>query len=363
MSRIKLSHVQQFIARGRVYYYFRKPGSERVRLPGLPGSAEFMTAYQLALDSAPRIEIGAGRTVPGSVSAVVARYYASADFKHLSPDTRRYRHNVIEKFRARFGESPIRLLQRPHLVAMAERIEKPFARKNWLKAMRAFLQYAVEIGMRSDDPSHGMKISLPKSDGWRTWGEEQIAIFRRHHPIGTLARRAFELLLNTAQRRGDVIRMGRQHLHAGVKGPVLRVRQSKTGRNLRIPVLPELMTVIEATPADNMTFLTTAFGRPFTAAGFGNWFREQCDACGLHGFSAHGLRKAACTRLADAGCTPHEIAAISGHRSLSEVARYTRDTDQEAMAEAAMTKMRTSAVKQADPALSNKEQVVETKSK
>jgi integrase len=170
-------------------------------------------------------------------------------------------------------------------------------------------------------------------------------------------------LLNTAQRRGDVIRMGRQHLHAGVKGPVLRVRQSKTGRNLRIPVVPELMTVIEATPADNMTFLTTAFGKPFTAAGFGNWFREQCDACGLHGFSAHGLRKAELTRIADAGGTAHELAAVGGHRSLSEVARYTRDTDQEKLAESAMAKVRTSAVKQAGPALSNKEQRIEKKSK
>jgi hypothetical protein len=179
MSRIKLPHIQQFIARGKVHYYFRKPGSKRVRLPGLPGSAEFMTAYQLALDSAPRIEVGAGRTVPGSVNAAAVAYYKSASFKERSPDTQRFRRNVIEKFGARFGDSPIRLLQRPHLTAMAERIEKPFARKNWLKTMRAFLKYAVEIGMRSDNPSLGMKISLPKSDGWSTWSEQEITIFRQ----------------------------------------------------------------------------------------------------------------------------------------------------------------------------------------
>ena len=70
MTRIRLRFVQAFIARGNVYYYFRKPGCGRIRLPGLPGSSEFMAAYQAALDAAPRIEIGAGRlgvgTAPGA---------------------------------------------------------------------------------------------------------------------------------------------------------------------------------------------------------------------------------------------------------------------------------------------------------
>jgi integrase len=174
---------------------------------------------------------------------------------------------VIEKFRAKFGQYPVKLLRRPHLAAMADRIEKPHARRNWLKAVRGLLQYAVEIGMRPDDPSYGMKMSLPsKSDGFCTWGEPEIAGFRRHHAIGTRARLAFELLLNTGQRRGDVIRMGRQHLHAGK----LIVKQRKTGATLKIPLLPELLAVIEATPADNLTFLTTALGKPYTAAGFEN---------------------------------------------------------------------------------------------
>jgi integrase len=338
MTRLKLPFVQAFAARGKVYYYFRKPGCERVRLPGLPGSTEFMGAYQAALESAPRIEIGADRTKPGTISALVVAYYKSAKFQYgLSAETQRYRSNVIEKFRAKFGDYPVKRLQRPHLVAIADQIKKPHARRNWFKVVRGLLQYAVEIGMRPDDPTVGMKVSLPpKSDGFRTWGEDEIAAFRQHHAIGTRARLAFELLLNTGQRRGDVIRMGRQHLHAGKHGLVLRVRQNKTGTALKIPVLPELAAVIETT--DNMTFLTTAFGKPFTAAGFGNWFREQCDAAGLHGFSAHGLRKAACTRLAEEDgrgshdqnantccqtrrpcvCSAHEIAAISGHRSLSE---------------------------------------------
>ena len=82
-----------------------------------------------------------------------------------------------------------------------------------------------------------------------------------------------------------------------------------------------------------ITFLTNQFGRPFTAGYFGQWFREQC-----------GLRKAAARRLAEAGCT-HEIAAITGHASLKEVARYTEAADRKRLAQSAMAKVRTSSDK------------------
>jgi integrase len=113
----------------------------------------------------------------------------------------------------------------------------------------------------------------------------------------------------------------------------------KTGTELTIPVHPALSGVIAETPTHNLTFLTTQFGKPFTAAGFGNWFREQCDVAGLSHCSAHGLRKAAARRLAEAGCTEHEIAAITGHASLREIVRYTKAADQKRLAQAAMIKI------------------------
>ena len=263
MTRLHLKYVQSFGG----YHYFRRRGSPRISLPGVVGSAEFMAAYQDALAGAPVVsKIGAERTISGTISALVVAYYGSAKFKHeLGAETRRYRRNVIEKFRAQFGKYAVKGLQRHHLVELADRIEKPHARRNWFKAVRGLLQYAVEIGMRLDDPTSALKIgTLPKTDGFRTWSEPDIMAFRQHHAIGTRARLAFELLLNTGQRRGDVIRMGRQHLHGGK----LTVRQSKTGTTLKIPIRSELAAVIEATPADNLTFLTTAFGKPFAPAGF-----------------------------------------------------------------------------------------------
>lgn len=335
MTRIRLLYVHEFLDRhGKVRRYFRRPGVKRIPLPGLPGSPEFMRAYQAALDGAPRVEVGATRTHPGTINALVVAYYNSADFKHaLAPATQLYRRNIIEKFRAEYGHDCVATLQHKHIVAMVAKIEKPQAKRNWLKAIRGLLAYAVTIGMREDDPTQGVKTKIKKSAGFYTWEEADIAAYRERHTIGSTARLALELLLGTAQRRSDVIRMGPQHVHDGV----LAVRQQKTGVSLAIPISPELAAAIDAMPAQHLTFLTMVSGKPFSAVSFSRWFRARCGEVGLPmKCSAHGLRKAACRRLAEAGCSANEIAAISGHATLREVERYTKAADQARMARAAM---------------------------
>src|ERR1700748_2459781 len=107
-----------------------------------------------------------------------------------------------------------------------------------------------------------------------------------------------------------------------------------------MPLHPTLQAILASTPIGNMTFLTTQFGKPFTSNGFGNWFRDQCNAAGLPQCSAHGLRKAAARRLAEAGCTAHEIASITGHASLKQIVRYTKAVDQKRLAVSAMVKVK-----------------------
>jgi len=96
-----------------------------------------------------------------------------------------------------------------------------------------------------------------------------------------------------------------------------------------------------ALSSGHLTFLITEFGKPFAVAGFGNWFRQQCDFANLRHCSFHGLRKAASVRLAEAGCTPHEIAAITGHASLEEIVRYRQTADRKRLGASAMEKVRT----------------------
>jgi integrase len=347
VTRIDLPYVQAFTARGRRYYYFRRPGRPRIRLPGLPGSWEFNAAYAAALSgSAPRADIGASRNAPGTVAALVAAYADSSKFKHeFAAETRRTQWAILQRFRDEHGPKRVAMLKCHHVEALLAG-KRPYPRRNWLKALRPLFQFAISIGWLAEDPTKHLKINVPlRGDGFRVWGEDDIAIFRQHHALGTRARLAFELLLNTVQRRGDVTRMGPQH----VKNGLLHVRQQKTNAHLALPILPELHAALDAAPAEHLTFLTTASGKPFAPAGFGNWFRQICDQAGLHGFSAHGLRKAGCRRLAEAGCSASEIAAWSGHRTLSEVAHYTRAADQVAMARAAAIKLGTSLSKPHEP--------------
>lgn len=176
----------------------------------------------------------------------------------------------------------------------------PQMARHWLKALRRLLQFAVTEGFRADDPTQGIKRACIKSDGYHTWTEAEIDQFEARHAIGTRARLAFALLLYTAQRRGDVITMGRQHVRDGA----IAVRQQKNGATLQIPIHAELRKALDADPSEHLTFLVTEQGRPFTAAGFSNWFRRCRAAAKLPPVcSSHGLRKAACRRLAEAGCT------------------------------------------------------------
>jgi integrase len=150
------------------------------------------------------------------------------------------------------------------------------------------------------------------------------------------------LLLHTGQRVSDALAMGRQHVS---RDNFLRVKQEKTGTELNIPVHSDLREIIDRSPCGDLTFVVAAGGSAFSPGGFSHTFRRYCRAAGLPHCSAHGLRKACARRLAEAGCSAHEIASITGHASLAEVTRYTKAADQKRLAAAAMAKGRTEIVK------------------
>jgi integrase len=336
MTRLRIAYVQSFRDKktGAVFHYFRRAGFRRVRLPGLPGSTEFMAAYQAAFGSRPEPIGVAKRSKPGSVSAAIVSYYGSQSFRNLTGGTPAMRRAILERFRDQHGDKPIALMPKKFIVALLDQME-PFAARNWLKAIRALMHHCVEHELICENPTQGIKLPTIKSHGHHTWTEDEIAAFEAHYPIGSKARLAFALLLYTAQRRGDVIRMGRQHVRDGV----LRLRQQKTGATLAIPVRPALQAAIDAMPGDHLTLLVTKSGKTYGATNFSEQFRKWCDDASLpRRCTAHGLRKAACRRLAEAGCSANEIAAISGHATLREVERYTRAADQARMAESAMAK-------------------------
>jgi integrase len=201
--------------------------------------------------------------------------------------------------------------------------------------LRHLLEHGIAIGMLTNNPAAHIKKFKIAGDGFHTWSEDEVARFEARHQFGTPAYLALHLLLDTAQRRSDVVKMGWQF----VRGDKIAVRQEKTNTPLLIPIGPELARALDGVPRTNLTFLLTTNGAPFTAVAFSKWFRKRCDEAGLPHCSAHGLRKLAATRLANEECGEREIMAITGHRSVAEVSRYTKQADQERLAEKAMLKL------------------------
>lgn len=133
-------------------------------------------------------------------------------------------------------------------------------------------------------------------------------------------------------RRSDAVQFGRQHVKNGwISKPQWKGR-NRHAQRIEIPMLEPLAQVIAASKTGDLAFLATEYGRPFSMAGFGNWFRDRCDEAGLIGLSAHGLRKAGATRAADAGASAHTLMAIFGWRSLAEAELYTRAADRKRLA-------------------------------
>jgi integrase len=88
------------------------------------------------------------------------------------------------------------------------------------------------------------------------------------------------------------------------------------------------------------TFLLNQFGKARTAAGLSTMFGMWCKKVGLpRDAHAHGLRKTFNTIAAEAGCTPHELMALSGHKTLAEVTRYTAAADRKKLAAEGMRKI------------------------
>jgi integrase len=241
------------------------------------------------------------------------------------------RRAILERFRAEHGDKRIRKLQAEHVARLLQKL-RPYAQRNMLKTLRGLMAFAVapEQQLIDVDSTAGVKLTKVKdTGGFETWSEADIETYRKRHKLGSRARLALELLYGTMAARADVVRLGAQH----VKNGFVEFRRQKTNVEVAIPVLPELQEAVDAMPrAEHLTYLMTEFGKPFTAAGFGNWFRDQCNAADLSKVSAHGLRKAGATRLAEHGCTDHEIMAWGGWTTLKEVQRYTKAANRKRLA-------------------------------
>jgi len=294
-----------------------------------------MAAYEAAM-TGEKIQPGKSEIKPGSVADLITLYYQTAAFFQLADATRQTYRGILERFRSEYGERPVAFLEEQHILAILDKkAATPAAANHLRRLLRAIMKLAKKRKMIKVNLMTEVEPIRYKVKGYKDWSDSEIAIFTECYPLGTRERLAFELLLCAAPRRSDVVRLGPPNLRGGR----LVYKQKKTGAEIDIPLLPQLAAAIEAMPRMETQehFVQTQYGAAFSDTGFYNWFTEKARKAGVpEGRSPHGLRKACCRRLAEAGCSPHEIMSISGHVTLREVERYTKAANRMKLADNAI---------------------------
>jgi hypothetical protein len=263
-----------------------------IYLSGTPWSDDFMRQYAAALDGvkAKARNIGADRTIAGTVNALIVSYYKLV-FPLFKPSTQAMRRNILERFRGEHGNKPVARLEHEHVAGIiAAKANTPQAANNLRKVLRHLLDHAIAIRMIAHNPVIGVGRFKSASSGHHCWTDDEIKQYRAHWPIGTQQRLAMELALETTPRRADVTRTGPQHERNGK----LDLRHTKNNAEAFIPITPELRAAIDGCPTKHLTFLHTRAGAPRSPKALGGAFRKWCDAAGLpRRCTIHGLRRAA----------------------------------------------------------------------
>lgn len=332
MPRPRPPHLHKQTSRhGKTVWYFRQGHGPRIRMPGEYGSPEFTAAYKAAIYGGAK---PAGQKIDAkSLQWLADQYRKSADWSDLGAATRRQRENIFIHVLETAGHLPFEAIGRRQIMeGIDKRRETPFAGRHFLYSMRGLLQWAVKHEHIPADPTAGISAPTPDTEGFEPWTDDEIAKYEARWPLGTRERLALALFLYTGLRRGDAAALGPQHVRNGV----ITLKAQKTGTPVIIPILPELQEVIDATPTGANAFITGERGKPLTKESLGNWFRECCDAAGVKGKSAHGLRKSGATRAAENGATVAQLEAIFGWTGGRMASHYTKTVDRARLARDAM---------------------------
>lgn len=307
---------------GQLRWYVRKGDGPRTRIREQYGTDEFHAAYQAALSGKPASKKG---PEAGTLAWLLQRYRETDTWaKRLSPATRRQRDNIFVHVLARSGHQQFSKITKAAIEAGRERrATTPNQARNFLDAMRGLFRWALKAKHVKVDPTEGVENpDRDTGDGFIPWTEEHVAAYEARWPRGTVQRVWLDVLLYTGLRRGDAVLLGPQHVQDGLA----TIKTEKTGILVTLPILPVLAATLKAGPCGETTFICGVAGGSLTKESFGNLFREACRKAKVPG-SAHGVRKIAATRAANAGATVAQLEAIFGWQGGVMASLYTRSAD------------------------------------
>lgn len=337
MPRPRPPHLHRESTRhGKAVWYVRLGKGRRIRLRSAFGTPEFEAEYHAAITASPRPS--KGRTKEGTLAWLIERYRETTAWTDLSAATRSQRENILRQVLESAGAQPIsRITTATVMAGRDRRAGTPAQARHFLDTLRGLFRWTLKAGMAKSDPTIGVDDPpRPKSDGFRPWTEDDVAAYEKCWRLGTRQRVWLAVLLYTGLRRGDAVRVGRQHVRDGV----ISIKAEKTDTWVTLPILPPLAEALEAGPCGDLTFIVGERGQPLTKESFGNLFRDACQDAGVPG-SAHGVRKIAATRAANAGATVAQLEAIFGWHGGRMASLYTKAADRRRLAMEAMHKLAT----------------------
>jgi integrase len=305
-------------------WYVRVSKGPRIRIRAEYGTPEFDAEYQAAIngDGAANARRNAAA---GSLQWLIERFRETPAWLSLSPATRSKREAIFRQIIETAGQKPFTAIREAEIAAGRDRRGRtPFQARHFLDTMRGLYAWAKEAAFVKFDPAAGVKYPTLKSgEGFPVWTDSDVAVYERRWSIGTRERVWFDLLSYTGLRRGDAVRLGKQHVRDGEAMITTEKSGGKVEVIIPLHLFPALLDTLRAGPTGDLAFVCGANGKPMTKESFGNAFRDSCRAAGIKK-SAHGLRKLAATRAADAGASIWQLNAMFGWTGTKMASHYTQ---------------------------------------
>lgn len=256
------------------------------------------------------------RFQPEAIPWLICLYRSDDCFRRLKPNTKKGYDQCLSKVEAwseRAGHPPLCSIERKHVKQFYRSMSAtPTYAFNTIKVLRTLLQFAVDEGHLSVNPASKPRLHA-QPPRQQVWSAEDLQVFSE---VAVEAGRrsvwlAVLLGASLGQRQGDILKLNWQQYANGA----ITLRQGKTGVLLRVPATTELQEVLDATPRQSPTIVVSeATERPYRPDHFRHEFRRIATAAHVENLQFLDLRRTAVVRLAEAGCTPPEIAAITGHQ-------------------------------------------------
>jgi integrase len=318
---------------GKPVWYIRRNG-KRIRLRAEFGTPEFDGEYQAALTA--HQPVTSARATAGTLGWLIECFQDSASWQARSESTRAKWNGLYRQVVETAGNTPLSAITPKAIrTGLKRRAHTPGQAQHFLNVMRALFRWALKMQLVKNDPTVGVQApARRRKAGIRAWTEEDVAAYEKRWPIGTRQRVWLDEPSYTGLRRGDAVRLGRQHVRDGIA----TIKTEKTGAIVAIPILPILAETLNAGPCGDLSSIVGARGRPLEKPTFSADFAAACRAANVPG-SPHGVRKIAATRAANAGATVAELEAIFGWSGGKMASHYTRAADRQHLAKRPMHKL------------------------